>query len=385
MQMDYLAQDRRVGWLEALDLPLLFCALALLCLGLVMITSASMEYSLERYKDALLFGRRHTAHIGVALVGAMIAFMLPSAFWRRLGVVMMPLGLLALALTLVPGIGREVNGSWRWLSLGGVSVQTSEIIKFAMLVYLADFLVRRRNQLRREYLAPLGPITLLTLMFVLLLLEPDFGTAMLLLCSAFGLLFLGGTRLLLFVGAGLALTLGGVYLALSAPYRLARLLAFRDPWADPLGIGYQLSHSLIAFGRGGWFGEGLGHSVQKQLYLPEAHTDFVFAIIGEELGLFGGLLTLGLFVALFARTARLGWLAERRGHLFGAYFAYGVTILLAGQAFINMAVNIGALPTKGLTLPLVSYGGSSMVISCALLAAVLRIGFEVRREAGRYA
>jgi cell division protein FtsW len=282
-------------------------------------------------------------------------------------------------LVLVPGVGKDVNGSQRWLPLGPFTLQPSELGKLAMVIYLAGYLVRQEQEVRSEWSGFLKPMGVVGVMALLLMAEPDFGATVICAGTAFGMVFLAGARLGHFIVVLLGALLGLVALVFSAPYRVQRLTAYTDPWADPFGSGFQLIQSLIAFGRGEWIGVGLGNSVQKLFYLPEAHTDFVFSIWSEETGLLGALLVMGLFAALIGRIL---WIARRAitaGDTFGAYVCYGAALIFSGQAFVNMGVSSGLLPTKGLTLPFVSYGGTSLIMSCCLLALVLRIEHEGRQ------
>jgi cell division protein FtsW len=295
-------------------------------------------------------------------------------------------GVVLLILVLVPGIGKSVNGSRRWLSLFVINVQPSEFMKLAVVLYAASYAIRRAEFLHAEQ--PLrqtlvrGFLPLFGVMVAtggLLLLEPDFGAFVVIVGIAFGILFLGGLDLRLFLGLALLLPVALAAILVAAPYRLQRLTAFLDPWSDPLGKGYQLSHSLIAFGRGEWFGVGLGASVEKLLFLPEAHTDFLLAVVAEELGFIGVITVLGLFMWLLFRTYAVGRQAARLGRPFSALVAQGIGVWIGVQAFINIGVNMGVLPTKGLTLPLLSFGGSGIVANCVALAILLRIDYENRR------
>ncbi len=276
-----------------------------------------------------------------------------------------------------PGVGKTVNGSTRWLPLGVFSLQVSEFAKLCMAIYLAGYLVRRGREVRESFRGFLKPIAVLSIASLLLLLEPDFGAAVILMSMGMGMLFLGGVRLGQF-GLLLLLVLGALsVLAISSPYRMERLTAFLNPWADPFDSGFQLTQALIAIGRGSWFGEGLGSSIQKLFYLPEAHNDFLFAVLAEELGLFGVVAVVGLYAYVLWRCFAVGAAAEQRGHFFGGYLAYGLGIWLGLQAFINMGVNMGILPTKGLTLPLMSAGGSSLLAMSAAIGLLLRIHREL--------
>jgi len=283
-----------------------------------------------------------------------------------------------LALLLVPGIGREVNGATRWIGFGPVNLQPSELMKLFFVVYLAGYMTRRQRELQNSWSGMLRPLGLLGAVVGLLLLEPDFGAAVVIAGASMAMLFLGGARLLPFVVLMALALVGAGVMAVWSPYRLQRLITFLDPWSDQFSSGYQLTQALIAFGRGEVLGVGLGNSVQKLFYLPEAHTDFVFAIIAEELGLLGCVAFIALFAALIARILWIGRNAAQRQQLFSAHVCFGVALLLAAQVFINIGVNAGLLPTKGLTLPFLSYGGSSLLILFAMMGLILRIEVELR-------
>ena len=289
--------------------------------------------------------------------------------------------LLLLVLVLIPGIGRTVNGSRRWLALGPVGIQVSELAKMTMIFYLAGYLVRQKESVSQSILGFIRPMMVLGVVAVLLLLEPDFGATVVIACTVMAMLFLTGVKLRYYLGLMLGVGVSLAFLAVSSPYRVARLTAFLNPWADQFNSGYQLTQSLIAFGRGGWSGVGLGDGVQKLFYLPESHTDFLFAVLAEELGLLGILLVLALYSILVIRGLIIGLNANLQERLFASYTAYGITFWLGLQAAINMGVNAGLLPTKGLTLPLMSYGGASIVVNCMVIALLLRIDHENRWQA----
>jgi cell division protein FtsW len=286
-----------------------------------------------------------------------------------------------LVLVLVPGLGHAVNGSRRWLRVAGANFQVSELVRVIVLIYVASYAVRREKELRTTFRGLARPLALLACMGALLLAEPDFGAATVLFASGFALLFLAGARLRYALGMTLIAVAGFATLAMSSSYRLRRLTTFLDPWADPYNSGFQLTQSLIAIGRGEWFGVGLGASVQKLFYLPEAHTDFLFAVLAEELGLAGVALTLALFLGIIWRSLFIARLAAGVGLKFGAYLAAGFGLWLGIQAFINIGVNMGVLPTKGLTLPLMSYGRSSLIVAMAWVGLVLRVYHEATHEA----
>lgn len=367
---------------HAVDWPLLLAAITLLALGLVMIASASVSIADSRVGDPAYFIVRQGLYAGLGIALALVVWQLPLKFWERSGPMLLLVSIVLLLLVLLPGIGRTVNGSTRWLALGPFTLQVSEVAKLAMIVYLAGYLVRRGDEVRMSVAGFLKPMSLVLLMGILLLAEPDFGTAVILGATVLGMMFLGGVQLWLF-GVLIMMSVGSVaLLAVSAPYRMERLTAFLNPWADPFNSGFQLTQALIAFGRGEWFGVGLGGSVQKLFYLPEAHTDFVYAVLVEELGMVGGSLVVLLFVVLVSRIFRIAHNANVAGMPFAGYLCYGIGFMFALQAFINMGVNMGLLPTKGLTLPLMSYGGSSMLVMCVALALVQRVALETPQHAG---
>ncbi|KQO43972.1 putative lipid II flippase FtsW [Pseudomonas chengduensis] len=365
-----------------LDFPLLAGCLGLLGLGLVMIASASSEVAAAQTGSPLYHMIRHLIYMVIGLGAAGVVLMVPMSIWQRYGWIMLLAAFALLVLVLVPGIGREVNGARRWIGFGAFNVQPSEIAKVFVVVYLAGYLVRRQEEVRESWAGFFKPFVVLLPMAGLLLLEPDFGATVVMMGSAMAMLFLGGVGMLRF-GLMVALAVGAVFvLVQTQEYRLQRLITFTDPWADQYGSGYQLTQALIAFGRGEWFGVGLGNSIQKQFYLPEAHTDFVFSVLAEELGFVGALATLALFVFVSVRALYVGLWAERAKQFFSAYVAYGLAFLWIGQFLINIGVNTGLLPTKGLTLPFLSYGGSSLVICCVSLALLLRIEWERRNILG---
>lgn len=365
-----------------MDFPMLAGCLALLGLGLVMISSASTEVAAVNTGSPLYYMIRHLVYLVIGLGAAGVVLMVPLATWQRHSWLLLLIAIALLVMVLVPGIGREVNGARRWIGFGAFNIQPSEIAKVFVVLYLAGYLVRRQEEVRESWAGFFKPFVVLLPMAFLLLLEPDFGATVVMMGSAMAMLFLGGVGLLRF-GLMVALAVGAVFvLVQTQEYRLQRLITFTDPWADQYGSGYQLTQALIAFGRGEWLGVGLGNSIQKQFYLPEAHTDFVFSVLAEELGLVGALVTVGLFVFVSVRALYIGLWAERAKQFFSAYVAFGLAFLWIGQFLINIGVNIGLLPTKGLTLPFLSYGGSSLVICCVSLALLLRIEWETRNQLG---
>jgi cell division protein FtsW len=365
------------------DMGIVVLSLALILVGLIAISSASIEYAEINYNNNSFHTVRHLIYMAAAGIGAFVIYRVPLEFWEETGWVWLFLALGLLILVLIPGVGREVNGSQRWLPLGPFTLQPSEFAKLAMIVYLAGYMVRREHEVRHEWQGFLKPMAVLFAATLLLMVEPDFGATVIVAGSAFGMLFLAGVRLghFLLVLAG---ALGALLvLVVSEPYRVKRLTAYTDPWADPYDTGFQLTQSLIAFGRGEWFGVGLGNSVQKLFYLPEAHTDFVFSIWAEETGFIGALAVILLYAALIGRVLWVGRAAQLAIYPFGAYLCYGIALVFSGQAFVNMGVSSGLLPTKGLTLPFVSYGGTSLIVCCAMLALVLKVDSHVRSQGGR--
>ena len=360
-----------------LDFPLLAGCLALLGLGLVMIASSSSEIAAVNLGNTHYNTIRHLVYLCLGVIACGLTMMVPMTVVEKYSAHLLLLAVVLLALVLLPGIGREVNGAKRWIGVGLFNVQPSELAKVFAVTFLAGYLVRRQKEVRGSWMGFFRPFFVLLPVAGLLLLEPDFGATVVMLGATAGMLYLGGVGLLRF-GLMVLLGVGGIYLLVQDPYRWARITNFSDPWADQFGAGYQLSQALIAFGRGEWLGVGLGNSVQKQFYLPEAHTDFVFSVLAEELGLVGALLTVGLFMFVGLRALYVGLWAERSKQFFSAYVAYGLALLWLGQILINIGVNVGLLPTKGLTLPFLSYGGSSLIICCASLGMLLRIEWESR-------
>ena len=364
------------------DFPMLAGCLALLGLGLVMITSASSEVAAVNSGNTLYMMTRHLIYMIIGIFACGLTMMIPVATWQRLGWMMLLGAFGLLVMVLIPGVGREVNGSMRWIGFGMFNVQPSEIAKVFVVIFLAGYLIRRQQEVRESWMGFFKPFIVLLPMAGLLLMEPDFGATVVMMGAAAAMLFLGGVGLFRFSLMVVLAVASVVVLVQAQPYRMARLTNFTDPWADQFGSGYQLTQALIAFGRGEWFGVGLGNSVQKQFYLPEAHTDFVFSVLAEELCVVGSLITVALFLFVSIRGMYIGMWAERAKQFFGAYVAYGLSFLWIGQFLINIGVNVGLLPTKGLTLPFLSYGGSSLVICCASLGLLLRIEWESRNNMG---
>ena len=368
-----------------IDMTLFWSVVLLLSLGLVMVYSSSIAMSeAEKMTGYRMhyFLMRHAIYLTLGVVVAFMAFQIPVALWQRLALPLFVLGGLLLVLVLIPGIGREVNGSRRWISLGFMTMQPSELMKFFVVLYAADYTVRKAAFMHDFKKGFLPMLAVMVFTGAMLLREPDFGALVVITAIAMAVLFLGGLNWRVFAGLVVLLAGAFVVLIIFSPYRLQRIVGFMDPWADAYGKGYQLSHSLIAFGRGEWLGVGLGGSVEKLFYLPEAHTDFLLAVIAEELGFAGVAVVLALFVVLIYRAFAVGREAMMREKYFAALVAQGIGVWLSAQAFINMGVNMGVLPTKGLTLPFLSYGGTGIVMNCLAVAVLLRIDAENRAGSG---
>lgn len=363
-----------------MDPLLLVMAVTLLFGGMVILASASMSISESTANDPFYYlGRQVVA----ALIGGAAGFtvlLIPMRVWSNVSLLMLLVGLVLLLVVLIPGVGYTVNGSTRWLRVGMMNLQVSEPVRLCVIIYLAGYLVRQNQSLRERFTGFLRPMLVLTLVCALLLKQPDFGAALVLVATSLAMLFVAGARFRDFL-VFFVLAVGGMAaLAVTAAYRLERLTGFLDPWADPFDSGFQLTQSLIAIGRGEWFGVGLGNGVQKLFYLPEAHTDFVFAVFAEEFGLLGTLLLISLFIALLWRVFNLAMRAAKVERFFEAYLAVGIGIWLGLQTFINIGVNMGLLPTKGLTLPLISYGRSSLIVAMVSIALLLRIHHELATD-----
>ena len=363
------------------DRLLLAVAVLLLVFGLVMVASASVAVAERQTGDMLYYFRRQLMFAVLGLGAGVFMYSVPMRHWSNAGFPLLGFGLVLLMLVLIPGVGHEVNGARRWLNLGPVNLQASEVARLCFILYLASYVTRHRAQVQTRIRGLLRPMLPLGLASVLLLAEPDFGSTAVLLAVAAVILFLAGAKLLHMVLLGAAGIGTLAMLLVSSPYRLKRLASFRDPFADPFDGGFQLTQSLIAIGRGEWTGVGFGNSIQKLLYLPETHTDFLFAVIAEELGLVGVVLLMLLFGLLVWRGFAVAQTACAREDYFAAYVAWAISAWVGLQAFINMAVNMGLLPTKGLTMPFISYGGSSLLVTCASLALLLRVDRENRMAA----
>lgn len=360
------------------DRWLIFTVVTLVGLGLLMVASASIVISDKQLHQPFYYLIRQVIGLVLGILLGSVVVQFDIILWKKIDTVLLIAIVFLLVLVLLPGIGHTVNGSARWIGYGPLKMQVSELAKFAVVIYMAGYLVRRHAEIQTSLLEFLKPMALLAVIALLLLCEPDFGATAVVMATALGMMFLAGMRLQYFILLFLAVLVVMVGLAISEPYRIARLTTFLNPWANPYNSGYQLTQSLIAFGRGGWFGTGLGESIQKLFYLPEAHTDFLFAVIGEELGFVGLFVVMGLFTFLSLRIFWIGRQAQQLGRHFAGLLAYGFGLWLAMQFTVSMGVNLGILPTKGLTLPLVSYGGSSMLVNCIVIALLLRIDYENR-------
>jgi cell division protein FtsW len=356
--------------------------LALMALGWVMVMSASTSIAETYTGNAAYFSIRHAVYILMGIGLAFLVSRIPLAWWKQTDWLLLLVGILGLVAVLIPGIGHEVNGSARWLNLGIMKVQPSEIVKLTVVLYISGYLIRRQEEVQNQWSGFIKPLAILGFIVVLLLLEPDFGSVVVLMGAVLVLLFLGGVKAGQFFLLVVATLLLGYLVVTAEEYRLARLTTYWQPFHpdNVYGSGYQLAQALIAFGRGELWGTGLGESVQKLFYLPEAHTDFVFAIWAEETGLVGGLFALGLLSVFLFQCMAIGWQAQKQGNLYGGFICFGIATLFGLQIIINLGVNTGLLPTKGLTLPFFSYGGSSLLICCVMVAIVYRVSLEISSD-----
>jgi len=360
------------------DRWLIYLVLSLVAIGLLMVASASIVISDRELHQPFYFFYRQLFYLVLGTLLGSIVVQFKIELWEKISGALLVGAMLLLALVLLPGIGHSVNGSARWIGFGPISIQVSELAKCAVVIYMASYLVRRNQEIKNSLSGFLKPLGILAVIAILLLREPDFGATVVIMATALGMMFLANMQVrhfvLLLMGVLIALSV----IAISAPYRLLRLTSFLNPWTNAFDSGYQLTQSLIAFGRGGWFGVGLGNSIQKLFYLPEAQSDFLFAVIAEELGLVGMLIVTGLFTLLVMRILYIGRKAQHLGRHFAGFLAYGFGLWIAIQFIVSIGVNCGILPTKGLTLPLVSYGGSSMLVNCIVIALLMRIDYENR-------
>jgi cell division protein FtsW len=371
------AGHSRAAW----DPWLLGAAVALLALGLVMVHSASIAYATRVSGNGAYYLMRHVIYVLLGVLCLLVVLRVRIRVWELSGPYLLLIGMASLTVVLIPGISAHINGSSRWIKLGLVTLQPAELMKLFMIVYVAGYLVRKQEELKNFSQGIVMVSLVVAFTGALLLLQPDLGTVVVITATVLTMLFLGGVRFwhfLLVLAAGLG---GMVMLTIVSPYRMGRVTSFLDPWSDPFNRGFQLVQALIAVGRGEWLGVGLGASVQKLSYLPAAHTDFIFAVLAEELGLVGVLAVLALYGVVIVRAFFIARQAEVAGAIYAARLAQGLGLLLGFQAMVNIGVNMGLLPTKGLTLPFVSYGGSSMLVSCTALAILLRAERETRGAA----
>lgn len=371
---------RRDGVSWPVDYWLLGSSLTLVILGIIMVGSASVSVAEKSAGDPFYYLWRQLTFTGIGLLAMLILSRIPLRLWESAGLPLMIASMVLLLMVFIPGLGRTVNGSARWLNIAGLNLQPSELVKLFCVIYLSGYMVRHLDAVRNTVAGFVRPLLILMVLAVLLLLEPDFGSLMVMLLTAITMMWMAGVKLSRFGVLALMVTAMLAVLAFGSNYRAKRMMTFLNPWEDPFNSGFQLTQALIAFGRGEWFGVGLGASVQKLFYLPEAHTDFLFAVLAEELGLFGVTVVIVLFMILVMRALRIGQMAQLRDRLFAAFLAYGIGIWIGLQALINMGVNMGVLPTKGLTLPFMSYGGSSIVVMCMALGLLVRVDYETRRE-----
>ncbi|WP_295429352.1 putative lipid II flippase FtsW [uncultured Thiodictyon sp.] len=374
------SRRRRSERPAAFDLPLLMAALGLLSFGFVMVASASMTIGDTCCKDPFFFVTRHTLAMGLALGVGLLTFTVPVSWWERMGAWFFLGTVGMLILVLVPGIGHNVNGATRWIPLGPLNLQPSEFMKLFAVIYIAGYLVRHADDVANKLSGFIRPMILIGLAAALILKQPDFGTTTVMLATVMGLLFLGGVSVMPFAVLFGTVLVGLTFLVMTSEYRMRRILSFLNPFEDPFNSGYQLSQALIGFGRGEWLGVGLGNGIQKQYFLPEAHTDFIATVIAEELGLVGMLAIIATFAFIAWRAFGIGARAQAAGNRFAAYTAQGIGLWLGLQAFVNIGVNSGMLPTKGLTLPFLSYGSNSLIVVCMAIAILLRIDATIRQD-----
>ncbi|WP_194756274.1 cell division protein FtsW [Aliidiomarina indica] len=364
------------GSMQFYDRHMLWASLILLALGLVMVASASLPTAERLTGNPFYFVTRHGFYMVLGTLGALLVLMIPVARWQTVSGWLCLLAIAMLAVVLV--VGHTVNGATRWLKLGPFTLQVAEFAKLFFVIYMASYLDRRYDEVRKNWKGFMKALLVLGVLTVLLLAQPDLGTVVVLATTAMTMLWLAGARAVQFFGLVMTVLIAFVLLIAAEPYRMARVTSFMNPWDDPFNTGYQLTQSLMAFGRGDWLGQGLGNSVQKLQYLPEAHTDFILSVIGEELGFVGVLATILLVAFIVIKAMLLGQKALRQKRPFSGYLAQGIGIWFSLQAAVNMGAASGLIPTKGLTLPFVSYGGSSLLVMCAAMAILLRIDYEVR-------
>jgi cell division protein FtsW len=369
---------RRQGPSGRYDQVMILAIVALASIGIVMVASASIAVADGKHIGEFYYLKRHLVYLGLGTTLALVAMRVELKFIEKFSLPLMLAGMAVMLAVFVPGIGMRINGARRWLNLG-VSFQPVEAIKLILIIYLASYLVRHKQAVERKLFGTVNPLVVAGLVVISLLLQPDFGSSALIIAVTVGMIWLGGARMRYLFGMAALTTPLLAAAALSEDYRVRRLMTFLDPWKDPFKDGFQLTQALIAIGRGEWTGVGLGESVQKLFYLPEAHTDFILAVIGEELGLVGILVVLGLFALLVVRGLMIGLKGVELGQHFAGYLAFGISLMIGLQAMVSAGVNLGVLPTKGLTLPLISSGGSSVLMTCVMLGVLLRASYEIYR------
>jgi len=381
---DMSAQARRRHELPGhFDLGIMIAAGALAALGVIMVASSSIAIADGQHVGPFYYVTRHIVFLGLGVALGILMTRIELEWLERNAFVLLLLAIILLLLVFVPGLGLRVNGARRWIRLGFAGFQSVEAVKLMFIVYLASYLVRHRDNVQMSMFGVIKPLGVALILVGLLLMQPDFGSAALIIAVTVGMVWLGGARMRNLFYLAIPAMPAIAWAAMTSDYRVKRLTSFLNPWAHPFDDGFQLTQALIAIGRGEWLGVGLGGSVQKLFYLPEAHTDFILAVIAEELGLAGILLVLVLFAALVGRALMLGLRAIERGQRFAGYCACGIGLWLGLQTLVSIGVNLGVLPTKGLTLPLISSGGSSVLMTCAAVGLLLRISFEVSRAENR--
>ncbi|MDW6001739.1 cell division protein FtsW [Vibrio mangrovi] len=359
------------------DRQLVWISLGLMLIGLVMVTSASFPVSSRLTDQPFHFMFRQATFLLLALIVSAVVLQIPLYRWFQYSSVLLGISFILLVIVLLAG--KSVNGASRWIPLGLFNLQPAEVAKLTLFIFMAGYLVRKHDEVRQTFFGGfMKPIMVFSCLAILLLLQPDLGTVVVMLVTLFGMLFIAGAKLSQFIALMIAGVASVIGLIIAEPYRIRRVTSFLDPWEDPFGSGYQLTQSLMAFGRGGWFGQGLGNSIQKLEYLPEAHTDFVFAVLAEELGFIGVVLVLLLLMWLVMKAVFIGKKAFEHDQQFGGYLAFGIGIWFAFQTLVNVGAAAGIVPTKGLTLPLISYGGSSLIMMSVAVSILLRIDFECR-------
>lgn len=379
-QATLASKGRRPILIAGYDFWLVSSLVLIISIGLIMVATASISAADKEFGDPLYYFWNQGQSIILGLFLILFFLKMPILYLQTLSRVLLIVAIALLVITLIPGLGKEVNGSMRWIQLGTKSVQAAELVKFFIIIYLAGYLVHHRESVQTELAGFLKPVFILAVISILLLKQPDYGSCVVLCATELGMLFLAGAPLGRFFIWLPTFIVALACLILLSPYRMQRLMSFRDPWQDPYENGYQLTQALIAFGRGDWTGVGLGGGIQKLFYLPERHTDFIFSVLAEEFGLIGTISIIFLYLFIVWRAFMIGKIAENAKKYFSAYLAYGIGLIIGLQAYINIGVNMGVLPTKGLTLPFISYGGNSMLVYCILFGVLLRIEYENRQN-----